>query len=82
MKNFLFYMQNTVQCLHRTVVDFMCLYMHNWNFMYIYDKILETHDYFQIININVVFILNNFLFYIQNNVQCLHHTLADFMCFI
>ena len=45
------------------------------NFIYIesrYDKILETiNDCFQYININVVFLLNKFLFYMQDNIQCL-----------
>jgi len=37
-----------------------------------YDKILKTHDYFQNININIMFLLIKFLFYMQNIVQCLH----------
>jgi len=31
---------------------------------------LKTHDYLQNIKINVVFLLNDFLFYMQNTVQC------------
>jgi len=33
---------------------------------------LETRDYFLNFNIDVVFLFNNFLFYMQNTVQCLH----------
>ena len=42
-------------------------------FIYRYDKILKTCDYFQNINITVVFILIKFLFYMQNTVP-----IADF----
>jgi len=42
-------------------------YIHIWKSRY--DKLLETHDYFQYVNINVVFLLNNFLFYMQDTVQ-------------
>jgi len=60
-------MQNTVQCLQLTHYRF-CVYICKTIFLYIYkkiniDKILKTHDYFQNININVVFLLDNFLFY-------------------
>jgi len=33
----------------------------------------KTHDYFQNIIINIMFLLNKFLFYMQNT-QCLHRT--------
>jgi len=45
-----------------------------------YDKMLKTHDYFQNIKIIAVLILTNFLFYMQNTIQCLQLTIADFMC--
>ena len=45
-------------------------------------KILETNDYFQNININVVFLLINFLFYMQNTFQCLHRSHCRFYVFI
>jgi len=43
-----------------------------------YDKILKIRNYFVNININVVFLLNKFLFYIQNTVQCLYHSHCRF----
>jgi len=50
------------------VGDFICLYLHKQIFRYIYEKVdiikLKNQDYFQNIIINVVFLLNIFLFYI------------------
>jgi len=36
-----------------------------------HDKTLESHNYFQYININIVFLLNKFLFYMQKTIQYL-----------
>jgi len=47
-----------------------------------YDKILKTHDYFQDINIIIVFLLNIFLFYIQNTVKYYYRTCCRFYVFI
>ena len=41
----------------------------------------KTHDYFQNIKFNVMFLLNKFLFYMQNTVQCLHCTRCRFYMF-
>ena len=38
-------------------------------------KFLETHDYFQNININKLFILNNFLFYAKHRSMFTSHPL-------
>jgi len=43
-----------------------------------YHKILKIRDYFKNININAVFLLIKFLFYIQNTVQCLHNSRSRF----
>ena len=60
-------MQNIVQSLQHTHCIFYVLifastnfYIHIWESRY--DKILKTHNYFQNININVVCLLNKFLF--------------------
>jgi len=62
-------MQNIVQCFHRIRCRFYVLVYALINFyIYIYEKIGMIKywklDYFHNININVVFLLNNFLFYI------------------
>jgi len=43
-----------------------------------YNKILKIRDYFQNININTIFLLIKFLFYIQNIVQFLHRSRCRF----
>jgi len=64
-----------------------CLYMRKQIFMCRYDKvhminILKTHDYFQNIDINVVFLLIFFFLYMQNTVSYLHLTCFGFYVFI
>jgi len=41
---------------------------------------LKTRDYFQKIKNNVVFLLNNLLFYMQYIVKYYSALVADFMC--
>lgn len=39
------------------------IYMKNQFFIYPYEKVLKTHNYFQHININLVFLLNILILY-------------------
>jgi len=49
-----------------------------YRYMIVDMKILKTRDYFQNININTVFLLNKFLFYMQY----LHRTRCKFYVFV
>ena len=49
------YIQNTIKNLHRTSFKKKNFAPHSYWYESRYDKILKTHDYFQHININVVF---------------------------
>jgi len=75
------------------VADFMYLYLHKQifislkkNYIDIWEsgynkKKLKLMTIFKI-KINVVFLLNNFVFYMQKTIQCLHHTCCRFYVFI
>jgi len=43
---------------------------------------MKIHDYFQNINFNIMFLLNNILFYMQNTMQCLLCTRCIFCVYI
>jgi hypothetical protein len=55
---------------------FLYTYLRKFFFFEKVNKLIffKSHDYFQNMKINVIFLLNNFLFYMKNIVQCLHHT--------
>ena len=85
-------MKNIVQCLHRTYCGFYVFISSQTNFYIhilesrVYDKIFEIDDYFQNINVNVVFLLNNVLFIFKTQLHnCAVediYVLKYFICFI
>jgi len=77
-------MQNTVQYLHHANCRFYVFIYVDGNFYMRkhYYKILKTHDYFQNININVMFLLTIFFSYMQKSVKYLHHARWKFYLLI
>ena len=51
---------------------YIYIYIIHFDFSKKYDKILKTYDYFRNVNINVVFLFNFLLFYMQNIVIYFH----------
>ena len=74
--NVMFILKTSLNICTALVADFMCLYHSKQTFTYGYEKvdtikILKTRDYFQNINIKVVFLFIIFLFYMLNTVKYL-----------
>jgi len=73
-------MYNVVKCLHRTHCGFYVFITTETNFYAHIDKILKTHNDFQNISINVVFLLNIF-YLIRKTLFSICATLVgDFIC--
>jgi hypothetical protein len=84
---FLFDMMNSINYLHRARCGF-CVFIYAKTNFYLpiwdswYHKSLKSGDYFQNINVNVVFWLNMLLFYMKNFVEYLHHDRCEFYVLI